>query len=291
MSLENLNLDIHSFLQTATYITLGLFALLFLRGLQYIRSSGQLPYFRLRREQLIRGWRILGISVFLGLLAVLINVFGEPIAYSYYPVTSTLAPTQTETLTPTITPTPTITLTPSMTPTLEFTYTPTPTSTPHIPLAISAQFESEVTPNVEIVFSPLIIAKGYDEDFLPILPASVFQNPIRHLYAIFSYDGMAEGVQWTALWYRQGELLYFETKLWDGTTGGFGFTDREAPPEDWLPGTYVVQIFVGLQWVAAGTFILEGQSPTSLPVSMTPVTPTFTATPSPSVSPTATAGN
>ncbi|MCH7480625.1 MAG: hypothetical protein IIC79_04450 [Chloroflexi bacterium] len=98
---------------------------------------------------------------------------------------------------------------------------------------------------------------------------------------------MNEGVQWTALWYREGELVYFETKLWDGTTGGFGFTDRDAPPEDWLPGTYQVQIFVGLQWVAVGSFILEGQPPTSTATSMTPATPTFTATPSPSITPTA----
>lgn len=278
MSLEDLNLDIRSFLQTATIIGLAGFVLLFWRGLQHIRSSGDLPYFRLRRQQLVRGWRFLGTSILLGILSVLVNVFGEPIAYRYYPITATSSPTQTLTVTPTLTLTPTITLTPSITPTLEFTYTPTITPTAHIPLSISVQFESQVTPGADIVFSELIFSKGFDDDFLPIRPGTVFQNPVGHLYAIFSYDGMSAGVQWTALWYREGELIHFETKPWDGASGGFGFTDRDPPPADWLPGTYQVQIFVGLQWVAVGTFIVEGQPPTSTATIETPGTATGTAT-------------
>lgn len=285
MSLDNLNLDIRAFLQTATIIGLAGFAVLFLRGLRHIRTSGDLPYFRLRRQQLLRGWRFLGMSMFLGILSVLVNVYGEPVAYRYYPITVTSSPTLTLTLAPTLTLTPTITLTPSITPTLKFTYTPTITPTAHIPLSISALFESVVTPGADIVFSELIFSKGYDENFNPTNPGTVFQNPVGHLYAIFSYDGMNAGVQWTALWYREGELVHFETIAWDGASGGFGFTDRDPPPADWLPGTYQVQIFVGMQWVAVGTFIVEGQPPTSTATIVTPATVTGTATATATITP------
>ena len=95
--------------------------------------------------------------------------------------------------------------------------------------------------------------------------------------AVFTYDGMSANVQWTALWFRDGELVHFETIPWDGETGGFGFTEWEAPAEDWLPGTYEVQIFVGLDWKVVGQFLLQGNAPTPVPTE-TP-TPTETLPP------------
>ena len=92
--------------------------------------------------------------------------------------------------------------------------------------------------------------------------------------AVFTYDQMIPGSQWTALWYREGQLVYYDTIPWDGEVGGYGFTEWEAPPEEWLPGTYEVQIFVGLDWKRVDQFILEGDAPT--------VIPTVTLTPSPS---------
>jgi type VI secretion system secreted protein VgrG len=86
---------------------------------------------------------------------------------------------------------------------------------------------------------------------------------------------MSAEVQWTALWFRDGRLVHFETIPWDGETGGFGFTEWEAPTEEWLPGTYEVQIFVGLDWKVVGQFILQGDAPTPVP------TPSLTITPPP----------
>ncbi|MDP3185938.1 MAG: hypothetical protein Q8M58_11740, partial [Anaerolineales bacterium] len=125
-------------------------------------------------------------------------------------------------------------------------------------------------------------------------PSTVFQNPVRHMYAAFTYDQMVPGAQWTALWYRDGKLVHFETKPWDGAVGGYGFTDWNPPPVEWLPGTYVVQIFVGVDWKVVGQFIVQGEPSTSTPTltpSLSP-TPTLTRTPSrtptPSKTPTAT---
>ena len=60
---------------------------------------------------------------------------------------------------------------------------------------------------------------------------------------------------------------------WDGEVGGYGFTEWKAPPEDWLPGTYEVQIFVGLDWKVVGEFILQGDSPTPIPTQSPTPTP------------------
>jgi len=56
----------------------------------------------------------------------------------------------------------------------------------------------------------------------------------------------------------------------------------EAPASEWLPGTYQVQVFVGLEWKRVGEFLLEGDAPTAIPTA----TPSLTFTPSKTLSPT-----
>jgi type VI secretion system secreted protein VgrG len=132
-----------------------------------------------------------------------------------------------------------------------------------------------VTPNPGAIFSPLQFTRNCDS-FTEFEAATVFDNPITYMCAVFSYDQMTPGAQWTALWFRDGELVHYETLPWNGETGGFGFTEREAPAEEWLPGTYEVQIFVGLEWTRVGQFILQGDAPTPRPTQ----TPSLTLTPS-----------
>jgi hypothetical protein len=109
--------------------------------------------------------------------------------------------------------------------------------------------------------------------------------------ACFSYNNMKDGVQWTAIWYRNGELVHFETLPWDGGTGGIGFSEWNPPPEEWFPGTYTVVLFVGLERQTSGQFIVNGEAPTPAPtlsptLTLTPdITPTFTRTSSPTITP------
>ncbi len=274
-------------------VILGLAALIaFISGVAAIRQSQRLRYYRLRRSRLIAGWRMIFISLGLFGVTYLVSQFGEPIAYSLYSVTATPTEIPTETLTPTVTLTPTITETPTITPTLSESYTPTPSPTPHVPLAVEVQFSSSITPPPESVFSPLIFARGIDRFYNPISPGTRFTNPVGHMHAIFSYDLMRDGAQWTALWFRESELVYFETKVWEGGTGGYGFTDWEPEPEEWLPGLYQVQIFVGLDFKVAGEFEVVGIPPTATVTStptLTPTsTPTLTQTPTKTITPTTT---
>jgi len=167
---------------------------------------------------------------------------------------------------------------PTITPTPSVSDTPTITSTPHVPLVIENLFTSTTTPNPAAVFSPLQFATSLNKDFLPIDPGTVFQNPVGHLYAQFTYDKMTPGAQWSALWYYGNELVFYETNPWDGGTGGIGYTDWNPEPFLWLAGEYEVQIFVGNSWKTSGRFTVEGQPPTAVP----------SATPSPTLTPTRT---
>ncbi len=267
-------------------------------GWRRIVRGRKLAYFRLRQQQVTRGWRMIWLGLFMVGFSFVFAQYGRPAAYRFFPVTPTPSISPTASTTGTITLTPTITLTSENTNTPSVTETPTLTPTPFMPVSVEALFTSVVTPNPASVFSPLQFSLAFDENYQPVNPATVFQNPIQRMYGLFSYTDMIPGSQWTALWFRDGQLVHFETNPWDGSTGGYGYTEWAPSPDQWLPGTYEVQIFVGLDWKVVGRFILEGNPPTLTP-SRTPVpsitpsptrtpslTPTPSITPSPTLSPT-----
>jgi type VI secretion system secreted protein VgrG len=260
----------------ALVLLLVLFAVLAVRGgLRTIRSARRMTFFHLRKRREASGWRQLGFSVLLLLVAVALPIYGLPVAYHYFP------PSPTPSLTPTITPipsttlSPTITLSPTVTDTPVESPTPTASATPHVPEPIFALFQSTVTPNPDVVFSPIEFTTA-GSDYPAVDPSTVFQNPVGHVYGIFTYDGMVPGAQWTALWFREGELVGYETKPWDGATGGSGYTDWDAPASEWTPAIYSVQIFVGERFVVSGRFLVQGDAPTEA-VDLSP-TPTGTTT-------------
>ena len=274
----NLNLDIRTAVQAAVFLAFLGMAIYFIAGFWTIRSARNMRFFQRKNEIIVRGWRTIIFAFVLGGVGLALRSYAEPVAYRLFPPSPTPLSTPTITLTPTISPTPSITLTPTITNTPSGTETPTVTLTPHIPEAVAIQFESLVTPDPNAVFSELIFTQAIGEGFNPVNPSNVFQNPTGHLYGYFSYDRMANGVQWTALWYHEGKLVYFETKLWDGGSGGSGYTDR-ADIEVWEPGSYQVEIFVGMDLKVVGNFAIEGVSQTTnTPSSDLPLVPTMTNT-------------
>jgi hypothetical protein len=280
-----MSLDIHTGVQTVLAILIIALIVSIWRGINSIRKARSMPFFRMRRERMVRGWRLLlVVAPILAILIFLINAQAEKLIYRFFPPTATLTPTPTITLTPTITISPTITVTPSITLTPAVSNTPTITPTPHVPLAIEMQFESTTTPNPDAKFSDLTFTDGLDELYRPLRPGSIFQNPISHMYAVFSYDGMVVGSQWTALWYREDELVHYETIPWNGGSGGLGYTDWQPDPSEWSPGQYEVQIFIGTLWKISGQFTVEGEPPTPAPSN----TPTPTNTPTRTLTPTRT---
>jgi len=281
-----LGLDIHTFVVVSFWITLGLSFYFLWRGFYLLLSSTKVRFFRIRQEQTSRGWLSLVYFILSGFLTLFLGIAAEPLAYRYFPPTPTLTKTPTPTLPPTITPKPTITLTPTYTLTPAESYTPTSTSTPYVPEDIMQRFNSSVTPSGKAIFSPITFTDALDKNDRPLNPNTSFKNPIKSMYAFFSYDQMQEGVQWTALWFRNGNLVFFETAPWQGSTGGYAYSVWQPQrPDEWQPGLYEVQLFVGQDWLASGTFTLEGNPPTLTPSPLPTITPRPTNTRQPTATP------
>jgi hypothetical protein len=274
-----MNLDIATTVRVLFVGLLLLGALFFIRAWRGFQEAKKL-YFFIKRQQLLKQmWASILIGLIIIIFAFSLNKFTEPIVYRFF------VPSPTLTLTPTNSVTPTITQTPTISPTPTVTFTPQFTPTPVLPVVISEGFKSTVTPNPKAVFSQITFSRKLDISLRPLLPEQSFKNPIITLFGSFSYDQMIIGSQWTALWFREGELIAYESLPWNGASGGYGFTESKLSPEEWLPGKYEVQIFVGNNWKISGFFEVIGTpatstlTPTSIPTKTT--TPTLTPTRTP----------
>lgn len=272
-----MNLDISTGVQTAFFLTLAGVVISLFIGIRTIQAGNKLMFFRKRRNLVMRGWRLIIVAGFLGVFAVFLNRFAEPVVYQIFPPSPTVTQTSTVTETPTITLTPTISPTPTITPTISIT------PTPFVPTDVYVQFTSVVTPNPDAIFSKPQIAKALDKDHLPVDPATTFENPLGKLYGAFSYDKMTDRAQWTAIWRRLADnvVVCYESIPWNGGTGGYGYTEC-APTVMWQPGDYEVQIFVGIAFKVKADFSVTGNPPTPTIT----ITPTRTQTPTRTITPT-----
>ena len=281
-----MNIDIRAGVLAAAILALIFFLISAITGIQTLLSGRKVKFFKLRRDQMMRGWRLIVLGLFWVIVGIGVFFFGEPVAYHFITPSPTIPPSLTPSITPSISTTPTITETPTITLTPAESYTPTATSTPHIPIAVEARFSGKLTPPAEAAFSPLTFTNiGLDEEYNPVGPGIQFTNPVGHLYAVFSYARLEDDIQWSALWFLDGDLVHYESMPWNGGSGGIGYTDWDPAPELWLPGEYLVQIFLGTDFQISGTFLVVGDPPTptvTLTPSVTPVpSPSSTPTPSP----------
>ena len=274
-------MDIHSFIWALAFFSLigAYFAIR--TAVKTMQTARKMSFYSLRRQQNSAAWRLFVLFIFLIAFAYWLPSHGEPLIYVYYPPSATPSMTPTITSTPTITLTPTITSTPTLTNTPSVTDTPSPTTTPFLPVAIQALFIGPVTPNPDAVFGEMQFSTNFD-GLNAIDPRTVYQLPIKKMFGVFAYNNTIPGVQWSALWYRDGNLVCYETHPWDGGTGGGGgYTECDSPIDGWLPGNYAVQIFMGYDWKVIGRFTVLGELSTSnLTASPTATgTPTFTPAP------------
>jgi hypothetical protein len=272
-----MNFDIATTIRAAFILMLLGTVFIFAAAYRRYQESKRI-YFYLKRRALTRHIIIVLITgVMVVIAAIIFNNIAEPIIYNYFSPSPTATFTPTASITPTVTPTPTITLTPTLTPTS--LYTPTPM----MPVVISKDFAAKITPNPNSIFSKITFSRKLDRFLQLLQPTQSFQNPIKTIYGSFSYDKMVRGSQWSALWFRNGELIYNESKPWDGEAGGYGYTNTNLSSEEWLPGRYEVRIYVGEIWKRTSYFDVTGN----------PSTPTSTPTliPTKTMIPTATASS
>ena len=287
-----LTFSAETYVAWAVGLLLGGALLAALSGVRLLARAQRTSSFQPRRAALQQGWRLIFLSVILLFGAGAFYAFGPravkvanpPTLTPTASLTPSITPVPSETasltLPPTFTQAPSDTHTPGPTPTASDTPTPTQSPTPSLPLAFITLPPGPltVTPPAEAVAADVRFSTR--DNCTIQTGADYFDQLPKIIYAHFYYNNWLTGALWSAVWLRDGQIIFAETHLWDGSTGGCGFSDYDNARLWWPEGDYEVQIFLGERWMVSNRFVVVRSTPTSTPTpTRTPRTPTFTFTP------------
>lgn len=105
----------------------------------------------------------------------------------------------------------------------------------------SVEPQEELLPDTTI--TPLVFSTEIDNDYKPVSPRQVFGEGFYTIYATFDYDYMVEGMAWSWIWRRNGEIVNGGNELWAYGEDGPGWIYYE-PPEGFAPGDYTLEVWV-----------------------------------------------
>ena len=171
---------------------------------------------------------------------------------SYPSPTDTPQPSPAPTSTPTLTPSPTATSTPEP-------LTPSPAA----PTSTSEEPKATLTPvpaRADAQITLQALAQDIDENNQPVDPGDTFPPGDYWIYLFFTYENMADGVQRSFEWYRNGEFWErcSDEGLWEwGAAGGTYYWCH--PSTGWEPGSYEIRVYVEGELQGAMTFSVEAE--------------------------------
>jgi hypothetical protein len=106
-------------------------------------------------------------------------------------------------------------------------------------------------------FNNITVAMGVQPDGAPILEGRPFGWGTRVVHAIFDYEGMSDGVRWSAVWARDGEEIARQDRVWNAASSGSEGTywvTLDNAGEHIGGGSYTVALYINDQQQGAVDF-------------------------------------
>jgi hypothetical protein len=127
--------------------------------------------------------------------------------------------------------------------------------------ALPTEFDT-VEPTAELLpdttITPLVFSTEMDDDYKAVAPRQVFGEGFFTIYATFDYDHMVEGMAWSWIWRRNGEVVNGGNELWAYGDDGPGWIYYE-PPEGFQPGEYTLEVWVNGELFQRGGLTIESE--------------------------------
>jgi len=270
---------------------------LLLLALFHLRRGRAGPYWRLRRQASVLGFRLLLASLGLFALTVALAFYSGLAALAFRGLDSLFAgraagavgvvvPTVTVTVLLTDTPEPSPTRRPTRaptsaaavptatdtavpTPTPSPTLTPPATATPTLTATPTATYEAMLNllppPALATARPGALVEVAAADDAIsanqtPLQPRSAFAAGVDRLYFFIIYRDMTDGAAWSRVLYRDGVPIQGQAYLWSlGAEGASFFFFGSA--DGYAPGSYEVRMFLGEREVSRFPFTVEGAQP------------------------------
>lgn len=137
-------------------------------------------------------------------------------------------------------------------------------------------------------FGPIVFTDDQPAPGKVIAQKQVFPPGTQRVFAVWAYQGMADGTPYLQRWYWNGALWREESFTWDLAGDGEAGTLKPAVLEDvngLISGDYMLELILSGQTVQTATFRIEAP-PLPSPTPTVTVTPTRTSRPTVVPSPT-----
>lgn len=106
------------------------------------------------------------------------------------------------------------------------------------------QFDPTVDLTPDSLIGQITFSTEIDEfDLIALSPERVFEEGSFTIYATFEYDGLAEGMVWSWVWRRDGQVVSGGNEVWVYGEDGPGYVFYN-PREGFSEGEYTLEIWV-----------------------------------------------
>lgn len=123
-------------------------------------------------------------------------------------------------------------------------------------LALPAEYDA-ITAKAELQddteLGSLSFSTRINDQYTAVNPGRTFSEGFFTLYATFAYDGMEDGMVWSWVWMRDGEVVSGGNELWQYGNDGPGYVFLN-PEEGFAAGQYTLGVWVNGELMAQGTF-------------------------------------
>jgi hypothetical protein len=135
-----------------------------------------------------------------------------------------------------------------------------PAGSPNAPIVPAAydQFEPTAELNDNTRLGTMFFSSEIDDNYEAVEPGRRFPKGFYTLYATFSYEGMANGMEWAWVWRHNGEVVDGGNELWNYGDDGPGYVYYN-PEAGFQVGSYSLEVWVNGRMMTQGTIqIVEG---------------------------------
>ena len=120
-------------------------------------------------------------------------------------------------------------------------------------------FESQVALNDESNLGTLDFSTDVTEEYEAVNSRQLFAEGTYTLYATFDYEGLDDGMVWSWIWRRDGEILEGGNEVWVYGQEGPGYIFFN-PEEGFQAGQYSLDIWVNGELMAQSAVVMNNAS-------------------------------
>jgi hypothetical protein len=121
------------------------------------------------------------------------------------------------------------------------------------------RLEPRVELNEDSNLSTLSFSTEVDDEYNAVEPRQIFAEGFYTLYATFEYDGLEDGMVWSWVWRRDGEIVEGGNELWSYGEEGPGYIFFN-PEQGFKAGQYSLDVWVNGELMTQSAVIMNSAS-------------------------------